>query len=100
MFVLRPLLARLAGAKFAPFRSYPVAADFKYRKKQGRREFVRVSLEQQADGGLSARKFARDGAGVVSSLTETDGLVELPEDVTEITPGTVVSFIPYDALLA
>jgi molybdopterin molybdotransferase len=43
-------------------------------------------------------KFPRDGAGVITSLTETDGLVELGEDVTEIAPGTMVRFLSYAEL--
>ena len=36
-----------------------------------------------ADGAIEAVKHPQDGAGVITSLTETDGLVELPEDVTD-----------------
>lgn len=100
VFVLRPLLARLAGATFTPFRSFPVVSDFEYRKKAGRREFVRVSLATSGDGRLLAQKFSRDGAGVLTSLTETEGLIELPEETLEIAPGTLVNFIPYGTLLA
>ena len=45
-----------------------------------RSQFVRVSLVRGADGVEDARKFPRDGAGVLTSLTESDGLVELPDD--------------------
>ena len=47
---------------------------------------------------VEAVKFPRDGAGVITSLTETDGLVELGEDVTEIAPGASVKFLSYAAL--
>lgn len=100
VFVLRPLLLQLQGAEARPFFRFPVVADFKYRKKSGRREFVRVSLTQRPDGGYDAHKFPRDGAGVLSSLTGTHGLLELAEDVTEIAPGSSVPFIPYDSLLS
>jgi molybdopterin molybdotransferase len=36
---------------------------------------------------------------VLTSLTETDGLVELPEDVTDIAPGAVVGFLSYASLI-
>ena len=35
---------------------------------------------------------------MITSLTETDGLVELAEDVTRIEPGEVVRFLPYALL--
>ena len=58
----------------------PVRAAFAYKKKVGRREYVRVSLRHGTDGVLEAIKFPREGAGLLSSLVDTDGLVELGED--------------------
>ena len=77
----------------------PVRTEFAYRKKEGRREYVRVRLERGADGSLQARKHPREGAGVITSLTETDGLVELPETVMRIEPGETVGFLAYSALV-
>jgi molybdopterin molybdotransferase len=97
--VVRPLLLRLAGALPEPLVALPVRAAFSYRKKQGRREYVRVALTRTPDGALEAKKYPREGAGVITSLTETDGLAELGEDVTMVEPGATVGFLPY-ALLA
>ncbi|QGY05609.1 molybdopterin molybdotransferase MoeA [Methylobacterium mesophilicum SR1.6/6] len=98
LFVVRPLLARLAGEAYAPPPGFTVRAAFSYRKRAGRREFVRVSLARDADGTWEAWKFQRDGAGMLSSLTETDGLVELEDGRTEVVPGDVVRFHPHGAL--
>ncbi len=43
-------------------------------------------------------KFPREGAGLLSSLVETDGLVELGESITEVKPGDVVNFLSYASL--
>jgi molybdopterin molybdotransferase len=96
--VVWPLLLRLAGAAPRAPLALPVRATFAYRKRRGRREYVRVTLRRAADGVVEAVKFPRDGAGVITSLTETDGLVELGEDVTEIAPGAMVNFLSYAAL--
>jgi molybdopterin molybdotransferase len=96
--VVRPLLLRLAGAAPEPLIALPVAAGFAYRKKKGRREYVRVSLTRRADGTYEAHKHPQDGAGVISSLTATDGLAELDDDVTEIAQGTMIGFLPYSML--
>jgi molybdopterin molybdotransferase len=96
--VVRPLLLRLAGAEAPPLVPLPVRAAFAYRKKKGRREYVRVALKPGADGVVDAVKHAQDGAGVITSLTETDGLVELAEDLTAIEPGATVGFLSYAAL--
>ena len=71
---------------------------FGYRKKKGRREYVRVALRAGNDGAVEAVKHPREGAGVITSLTETDGLVELAEDTTTVEPGSTVGFISYAAI--
>jgi molybdopterin molybdotransferase len=78
----------------------PVRAAFAYRKKKDRREYVRVALRRAADGEIEAVKHPQDGAGILSSLTETDGLLEFPEDVTAVAPGDRAGFLSYAALTA
>jgi molybdopterin molybdotransferase len=97
--VVRPLLLRLAGASPEPLVAMPARAAFSYKKRKGRREYVRVALRAGADGMIDAVKYPQDGAGVLTSLTETDGLAELGEDVTNIEPGAMVGFLPYASLL-
>jgi molybdopterin molybdotransferase len=97
--VVKPLLRRLAGARPQSLLPLPVRAAFAYRKKKDRREYVRVALRRAADGELEAVKHPQDGAGILTSLTETDGLLEFPEDVTAIEPGARVGFLSYAALI-
>jgi molybdopterin molybdotransferase len=97
--VVRPLLLRLAGALPEPLLAMPARATFSYKKRSGRREYVRVALRTASDGVVEAVKYAQDGAGVLTSLTETDGLAELPEDVTKVEPGEMVGFLSYASLL-
>ena len=77
--VVRPLMARLAGAEATALIALPVRATFAHKKKKGRREYVRVKLRRASDGVIEAVRHAQEGAGVITSLTETDGLVELLE---------------------
>ncbi|MFT6669035.1 MAG: molybdopterin molybdotransferase, partial [Afipia broomeae] len=51
------------------------------------------------DGVLEAVKFPREGAGLLSSLVDTDGLVQLGEEVTSIKPGQTVGFLDYGSLI-
>ncbi len=97
--VVRPTVLALAGATQQPLLPLPVRAAFSYRKKIARREYVRVSLRQAESGGLEAVKFPREGAGLLSSLVDTDGLVELGEDVTRVDPGQLVGFLGYANLV-
>jgi molybdopterin molybdotransferase len=97
--VVRPLLLRLSGALPEPLVAMPARAAFSHKKRKGRREYVRVALRTGADGMIDAVKYPQDGAGVLTSLTQTDGLAELGEDVTNIEPGAMVGFLPYASLL-
>jgi molybdopterin molybdotransferase len=97
--VVKPLLRRLSGARPDKLVPLPVRAAFAYRKKKDRREYVRVALKRAPDGEVEAIKHPQDGAGILTSLTETDGLLEFPEDVTEIKAGARVGFLSYAALM-
>jgi molybdopterin molybdotransferase len=97
--VVRPTILALSGARLEPLVPMPVRAAFSYRKKISRREYVRVNLRKAADGALEAVKFPREGAGLLSSLVDTDGLVELGEQVTQVTPGQMIGFLSYATLI-
>ncbi|MFN3890421.1 MAG: gephyrin-like molybdotransferase Glp [Beijerinckiaceae bacterium] len=98
-YVVRPLALALMGACWTPAPPVPVRAAFSYKKKSGRREFVRVSVATAADGLLEARKFPREGAGLLTSLTQTHGLAVLGEGVTRVEPGDQVGFMNYAVLM-
>jgi molybdopterin molybdotransferase len=96
--VVRPTILALAGAIQQKLMPMPVRAAFGYKKKIGRREYVRVSLRWGSTGVLEAERFPREGAGLLSSLVETDGLVELGEEITLVEPGQTVGFLSYAIL--
>ena len=97
--VVRPTVLALAGSLPEPLVPIPLCAAFTYKKKIGRREYVRAALRRGTDGVLEAIKFRREGAGLLSSLIETDGLVELGEDVDLVEPGQAVGFLSYASLI-
>jgi molybdopterin molybdotransferase len=97
--VVRPTVLALAGAAPESVVPMPVRADFSYRKKAGRREYVRVNLRMAGDGVPEVVKFPREGAGLLSSLVDTDGLVELGESVSSVEPGQTVGFLGYASLI-
>ena len=98
-YVVRPVVLALAGARPEPLVALPVRADFAYKKKKGRREYVRASLKISPEGLHMADKFPREGAGLLSSLADTDGLIELGEDVERVAPGDSVGFLAYASLI-
>ena len=97
--VVRPTVLALAGATQQHLIPMPVRAAFTYKKKIARREYVRVNLRRGENGVLEAVKFPREGAGLLSSLVDTDGLVELGEEITLVEPGQTVGFLGYASLI-
>ncbi|GEP01073.1 Molybdopterin molybdenumtransferase [Methylobacterium haplocladii] len=98
LFVVRPLIARLAGQSLVPLMPQPVRAAFSYRKKPGRREYLRVSLASGADGVVAAQKYPKDGSAALTSLTESDGLAELLDDAAGVSEGETIRFYPHALL--
>ncbi len=92
----RPAILLLSGCTEVAPNIFRVRADFEYDKKAARREWLRASLFTGDDGALCASKYPHDGAGILSSMVEADGLIELPEELTRLEPGTMVDFLPFN----
>jgi molybdopterin molybdotransferase len=93
--IARPMILKLAGASDRDPHLFQVRAGFDHKKKAERREWVRARIEMGGDGVPVAHKFPRDGAGILTSMVEADGLVELPEEMTRLEAGTMVDFLPF-----
>jgi molybdopterin molybdotransferase len=96
--VVRAVVAALGGESRTPPRFLRVRAGFRHRKKTGRIEFLRVSLADGPEGPVATR-YPIEGAGIISSLTGSDGLVRLPLDLTEVAEGDKVEFLSFAAML-
>jgi molybdopterin molybdotransferase len=99
LILARPLLLKLAGAIAPPPFVFAVRAGFAYRKKPGRREYLRARLEREGKE-VVARKYPREGAGILSSIVRSDGLVILEEATTAVAPGESVPFLPFSEVLS
>ncbi len=97
LHLARPLVLRLAGAAPETLLRFPAQAGFAYRKKAGRREYVRIRLRPGTPLPI-AEKFEREGAGLLTSLTECDAFAELAEETTAVAPGDAVPVLPFAAM--
>ena len=95
MLIARPLIMMLSGATETDAPRFPVKAGFSYKKKTGRREWARAKLVRNGGGMPVAEKRHSSGAGILTSMVDADGLVELPEDLTELVEGATVDFLPF-----
>ena len=95
LVILRPALGRIGGEKnwFKPF-SFKTKANFMKYKRSGRVEFLRAKFNQEKEF-VSIYPF--EGSGRLSSLSWSDGLIELSEGEQNIEKGDLVDFIPYES---
>jgi molybdopterin molybdotransferase len=96
LLYVRPMLTVMAGGTWPEPQRFQVPADFSIEKrKTGRREFLRGELATDSTGRVVVRKFPRDGSGLITSLREADGLIEVTEEAPAVRHGEPVAFLPF-----
>ncbi len=100
LMIAQPMLRQLAGETGYRAVRLRVPTGFDYKKKRGRREWVRVALGNGTDGAPVAHKHHSSGAGILTSMAGADGLVEVGEDVERLEAGAHVTYIPFSGLLS
>ena len=80
-------------------RTFPVILACDVKKKEGRAEFMRATLERTTEG-LSARPLKDQGSAALTTLTEADVILTLPAEGHEFPAGTVVKAQLLSELLA
>ena len=96
----KPVIQRLGGREIQAVRHIRVAAAFDYKKKTGRREFMRGKLRRDEAGHpVSVTRYGASGAAILSSLTGADGFIDLDEDCSHVRKGDPVSVLLFDEVL-
>ncbi len=99
MVIARSVILMLSGALVTEAPRYAVRIGFDYEKKLGRKEWVRVRLKLDDVGVLSAFKIHNGGSGVLTSLVDADGLLELNENMEMVGTGEMVNFLPFNEVI-
>lgn len=94
----RPLLLKLLGLEPTEPLRLRAAADFTFRRKPGRREWLRARARFDAERGPMVSIYHTNSSGALSSLSWADGLVELPEECAGVAPGDAVDYLPFGGL--
>ena len=93
--LINPILMKLAGGTDWDPLSFKLPSGFDHQKRNGRAEFLRAKIinkDQRSFIYLHGRK----GAGVISSLTGADGIVEIPLEAETVSKGDFLKFYPFD----
>lgn len=93
--VVQPLIHQLQGRVHIFHKPVKAMLMNATKKKTGRREFLRVSETDISDDGvLQVVQHPSKGAGVLTSLTGSDGLLILPDELKQVSANSG----PYDYL--
>ncbi len=98
--LVAPALRRLGGGKPNPPLRFPVTCGFDAKHKSGRTDFIRVTLTRQTPAKTDhelpvAMPHGRFGAGVLTSVTGADGLLEISDNHGDVKKGDICPFIPF-----
>ena len=92
--LIMPLLTHLAGGVMAMPLKCIIPAGFRHKKAAGRAEYLRATISDGING-QEIKLYGRKGAGVISSLTGADGLVEIPLENAGVEMGMPLAFLPF-----
>ena len=97
--IARPLVLLLSGARNFEPQLYQVRSGFNFKKKVGRREWLRASLQKDDNGEMFVLKYTADGSGIISSMVASDGLIELSEECDSIKKGELVDYLSFNEVM-
>ena len=92
-------LKKLSGIKKTEIIERLIPANFEIKKKTGRTEWLRGSIKV-INNNFFLEKFHTSGSGIISSISNTDGIIEINEDVKFVKKGTLLKFYRYEDILS
>ncbi len=96
-FVVKPLIYKLIGSIINNIKPEKIKTNFSMIKKTKRLEWLRVS-KKLINNKYVLSKHPKQGSGIISSISYSDGVVEIPEDVSVIKKGDVFDYYDFDKL--
>jgi len=85
--IIKPFLEFLCGSKMIQPKSFRATVNFSMKKKTERLEWLRVILDNDNLEGPHVNKFPKQGSGMISSIAYSDGIIEIPENISEVNKG-------------
>ena len=98
-FFVRDALTIMSGGTPHPLLTMRVPCAEAIRKKPGRTEFQRGIVFVDASGKQQVRITGAQGSGILSSMSEANGMIVLHHDHGDLPAGSLVDVIPFDGLI-
>ncbi len=96
---VRPALLKMMGSTELPLPLLKAQSLEAIRKKPGRTEYQRGIVSTAADGSLQVRITGNQGSGVLSSMTQANGLIVLHHDQGNVAAGGFVDVMMFDGAI-
>lgn len=88
----------LSGNRNTKIKKNMISSNFSMTKKPGRREWIRGWITEKNNKQF-LEKFNTTGSGIISSISQSDGIIDIDEDVKYIKKGKKLNFIKYEDIL-
>ena len=98
--LIKSFLERLCGSTMIMPTYYSATVNFSMRKKTERLEWLRVIIDKNCKDSILVNKYPKQGSGMISSIAFTDGIIEIPEEVSQITKGDQYKLYLFSDLFA
>jgi molybdopterin molybdotransferase len=96
---VRPALQKMMGCNQPPLPYLKAISDAPIRKKPGRTEYQRGIVSTAADGSLHVNITGNQGSGVLSSMTQANGLIVLHHNQASVAAGEPVDVMMFDGVI-
>ncbi len=95
--LIKPLIIKLSGGTLELPTSNKIQVSFDMKKKTKRMEWLRVIKTSKNNRDL-ASKYPKQGSGMISSVSYSNGIIEIGEDVSLIKKGDIFEFFDFNSL--
>ena len=96
-FVVKRLILKLIGSHTEDIKPEKIKTNFSMIKKTKRLEWLRVS-KKLINNRYVLNKHPKQGSGMITSISYSDGVVQIPEDVSVIKKGDIFDYYDFDKL--
>ena len=96
--IIKPFIEFLCGSTLRIPKCFKATVNFSMKKKTGRLEWLRVILDANNSEKIYVDKYPKQGSGMISSIVFSDGIIEIPENISQINKGDKFDIYLFDQL--